>query len=422
MNILWSVNTIFPYPANRLGIASPVFGGWLLSLMEGLNGRKEIKKLGIATVYNGKDLKKYVDGKIIYYLVPKKNINKYSKVAETYWHEVVLDFQPNIIHIHGTEFPHSLELLNASKNIKNCTSIQGLVTLYGEKDVYNGEIKDSEIIKNITLRDILKNDLWINQYKNFVKRSVYEKELLTKTNLVVGRTTWDKENSRKISGNKNYVVCNESLRSNFYDQNWNIKDIIKHSIFVSQATYPIKGFHTVVEVLNILKEKYPDIKVFVAGNNLIHYKDNFKGKLKISGYGLYLKKLINKYQLEENIEFIGLVDAEKLGSYLLKSNLYLQASSIENSSNSLGEAMIIGMPIVASNVGGTKDMIVDKEEGFLYPFGNIELMAKYITEIFENEDLAKQMGIKAQKHAKKTHSKEINVNKMIEIYKSLNRE
>ena len=70
-----------------------------------------------------------------------------------------------------------------------------------------------------------------------------------------------------------------------------------------------------------------------------------------------------------------MLSEQQMLDYLLKSNVFVQTSSIENSTNSLGEAMLIGMPCVASNVGGTSDMLKDKNEGYLYPFGDYNLLA-----------------------------------------------
>ena len=269
------------------------------------------------------------------------------------------------------------------------------------------------------LRDVLKNDLLLNQHKKFLERGIYEKEILIKSNLIIGRTSWDKAHAYEITKTEKYEICNESLRINFYNKNWDINNVEKHSIFVSQASYPLKGFHKVIEAASLLLDKYPDLKIRVAGPDITKSNYSFKEKLKLSGYGNFIKKLIKKYKLQNHIEFLGLLNADEMCNTLLNSNVYLQASSIENSSNSLGEAMLLGMPCIASYVGGTGDILLDKQEGFLYPFNEISMMTKYITDIFENPNLAIEIGKNAKKHAKITHSVEHNVNKIIKIYKKM---
>ena len=123
--------------------------------------------------------------------------------------------------------------------------------------------------------------------------------------------------------------------------------------------------------------------------------------------------------MEENIKFTGYLNAEKYKEELLKSNVYVQASSVENSSNSLGEAMILGVPCVASYVGGTPDMLIDKEEGFLYPYTEPELLAYYISKYFDDDNLCIEKGNKARTHAIKRHSWSNNAKSILEIYKNI---
>ena len=173
-----------------------------------------------------------------------------------------------------------------------------------------------------------------------------------------------------------------------------------------------------LEAANILKEKYKDLKIYVAGHNIID-TSNIKSKIKRTGYAKYLQSLIKKYKLEDIICFTGLLTEEEMANKMCQTNIFVQTSSIENSPNSLGEAMILGMTCVASNVGGTSTMLKDKEEGILYPFGDHGLLAYYIEQIFEDDELAKNIGKNAKKHANITHNREKNVSDMIKIYEDI---
>lgn len=415
MRILWIVNTIFPYPSEKMGYKKNVFGGWLLGLYNGIKKNKDIC-FAIATTYNGKELLKFNDDKTMYYLLPCKNNIKYDKNLEDYWKKIVTDFKPDLVHIHGTEYAHGLAFQNACPNIKTVVSIQGLMSVHTNNYIANITYKD--ILKNITLRDIIKRDNIFQQQYSFEKRGQIEKQIIKNSTAIIGRTEWDYANTLVIAGVDKYYKCNETLRDSFYNKNWDIKKIEKHSIFISQAGYPIKGFHMVLHAINILKKNYPDINVYIAGPNIVDMS-TLKSKLKISGYTKYIISLIKKYELEPNIHFTGILSEEQMADKLLKSHVFIQASSIENSPNSLGEAMILGMPCVASNVGGTNTMLKDKEEGFLYPFGDYGLMAYYISEVFENDKLAINIGQKAKQHACNTHNKEKNVLNMLKIYEEI---
>ena len=417
MKILWIVNTIFPIPSEYLGIKSSVFGGWLNSMFNVLKASEEINSIVIATTYKGNKLHKIDDGKVVYYLLPCNNNTKYDRKIVKIWKEIVTNESPDLVHIHGTEFAHSNSYFKAVSNVKTIVSIQGLISVIGKSKNYNANISWFQMIKNITLRDILKRDLLIFQAYKFRKRGIYEKEVLKKADAIVGRTDWDYINSSIITGEDKYFLCNENLRNDFYNKTWDINNIDKHTIFISQASYPIKGFHIFLEALNLIKSKYPDVHVYVAGNNII--PKNIGQKFKQTGYSKYISNIIKKYNLDKHITFTGMLNSQEMVKLMLKCHTFVQASTIENSSNSLGEAMIIGMPCVVSNVGGTNSMILDKIEGLLYPSNDESLLAYYVMKCFQDSELCENIGKNAQLHAKKTHNCENNLNNLLEIYRNI---
>ena len=415
MKILWIVNTIFPYPAKQIGLKEDCFGGWLNGLADNLKKEQGIE-LAIATVYNCDEIKKYNDTNITYYLIPGGLSLKYNKEQEKYWRDVQKEFKPDLVHIHGTEYAHGLAFINANLTTKVVVSIQGLVYRYA--DVYLANIPEKEVIRNITFRDIVKRDNLFQAKRKFEKRGEIEKQIIKKADAIIGRTTWDYANAKAIKPDLVYYKCNETLRGSFYQDEWNINNIERHSIFVSQGSYPIKGLHYMLETLKILKEKYPDVKLYVGGTNITD-TSTLKAKIKLSGYGKYLRKLINKYELSENIIFTGLLDEKKMKEKFLKSNVFVLPSAIENSSNSLGEAMILGMPCVATNTGGTTDILEHNKEGFLYPYTEPAICAEYINRFFENDELAIKMGKNARKTAMERHNEKSNVEDTIKIYKTI---
>ena len=409
------MNTIFPYLAQELGTNKTCFGGWLNGLAENLKNGQDIE-LAIATSYNCNEIKKYNDSKITYYLIPGGLSLKYNKKQEKYWRDVQKEFKPDLVHIHGTEYAHGLAFINANPTTKVVVSIQGLVYRYA--DVYLANIPEKEVRRNITFRDIVKRDNLFQAKRKFEKRGEIEKQIIKKADAIIGRTTWDYANAKAIKPDLVYYKCNETLRGSFYQDEWNINNIERHSIFVSQGSYPIKGLHYMLETLKILKEKYPDIKLYVGGTNITD-TSTLKAKIKLSGYGKYLRKLINKYELSENIIFTGLLDEKKMKEKFLKSNVFVLPSAIENSSNSLGEAMILGMPCVATNTGGTMDILEHNKEGLLYPYTEPAICAEYINRFFENDELAIKMGKNARKTAMERHNEKSNVEDTIKIYKTI---
>ena len=74
--------------------------------------------------------------------------------------------------------------------------------------------------------------------------------------------------------------------------------------------------HLVLEAMGELKAEYPDIRLYVAGNNIIR-KQSIKDLLKLPAYGKYLLKLIKKYHLEEQVVMLGRISAEQMKKRML---------------------------------------------------------------------------------------------------------
>ena len=412
MKVLWIVNKIFPYPAKMLKIRENVFGGWLEGLADSLKHVSNLN-LAIATVYSGNKILLFEDNKIKYYLIPGFPAIKYHKNMEQSWKYIYMQFKPDIVHIHGSEYSHGLAFVNAFPDIKNVVSIQGLVSVC--EKVYYANMSFLDIIGNITLRDILKCDNLINQKHKFGIRGINEIELLRKVNFVIGRTGWDYANVKSINPSIKYFKGDETLRHGFYDKKWDINNVEKNTIFCSQAGYPIKGFHFLLHAVYLLKKLNSNIKLYVGGYNV--FDSSIKSKIKRSGYANYILKIIKKLNLEKQVIFLGLLNENQMIDRLLKSNVFVLPSVIENSSNSLCEAMLLGMPCVASNTGGTMDILENKKEGFLYPYTEPAMCAEYILKFLNSDSLSMEIGANARNTALVRHNPEKNVMNILDIYK-----
>ena len=413
MKILWITNILFPAPCEKLNIKAPVVGGWMYSSAKFLQGMDANIELAVATVYKGTELKKLdIDG-ITYFLLPLKGNNaKYHKSLESLWQEVVSNFKPDLAHLHGTEFAHGLAFLKACPEVKIVVSIQGIVSVIC-KYYYSG-ISKWKIFKNITFRDIVRYDNLFQQKQKFYKRGLIEKEIIKRSHHVIGRTSWDRAHCLAINPSIQYHFCNETLRSEFYKHKWSYEKCKKHTIFLSQAGYPIKGLHKVIEALPYVLKKYPDTIVYVAGADITSDK-TFKNRLRRSGYGKYIKHLISTYHLEDKIIFKGMLDECAICDQYLQSNLFICPSSIENSPNSLGEAQLLGVPCLAAYVGGVPDMMKGAEEN-MYRFEGTEMLADKICNIFDREAWDNSTIIK---EASERHNPEKNAFEIIKIYNKI---
>ena len=418
MNILWLINIPLPEASQLMGENPSPFGGWLINASKDLANKEDVE-LSIAFPSNKANKFRELKGeKINYYpFIPvKENDNKVIENNESF--ETLLNnLKPDIVHIYGTEIAHTLSMVNTCNkiNIKTVISVQGLVSII-EKHMYSN-LPIYAIYGN-TFRNIIRKDNVRGLKKLFRNRGKNEIEAIKRTNHIIGRTTWDKACSNQINPQANYHFCNETLREEFYKHQWDVNDCEKHSIFLSQGQYPIKGLHYMLEAIPLILKRFPKAKVYISGKDITK-SDSIKDKLLMTYYGKYIKKMIKKLNLERNVVFTGPLDEKKMCQRYLKSHVFVCPSSIENSPNSLGEAMILGVPSVASYVGGIPDMLKDKEEGFLYQHDAPYVLAQYVCEIFENQDLALKFSKNARERALKTHDRDENTRRLIEIYNEI---
>jgi glycosyltransferase involved in cell wall biosynthesis len=116
---------------------------------------------------------------------------------------------------------------------------------------------------------------------------------------------------------------------------------------------------------------------------------------------------------------LGQLTAEKMADELTSANVFVIPSLIENSPNSLAEAMIVGTPTVSSFVGGIPSMVRDNETSLCFPPGDEKVMAERINMIFRDDMLAVRLSEEAQKTAHKRHDRHTIVTTMLIIYRSL---
>ncbi|MGM7634651.1 glycosyltransferase family 4 protein [Bacillus sp. Hm123] len=410
MNILWLVNIPLPEASRLLQEEALPFGGWLVHASEALSDHSDTK-LSVAFPKSGvSGVQKLRGERIQYYpFAPIESPNQTQSLEE-----VIEQARPDIVHIFGTELAHTLAMVNICKvaGIQVVISIQGLVSVIAKHYTLG---LPQHVQSHFTLRDLLKQDNIKQQQKRFIARGKWEVEAIQKVEHIIGRTTWDRACTSFINPAATYHYCNETLRNEFYQHEWDIDHCERYSIFLSQGSYPIKGLHFAIEAMPFVLKRFPNAKLYVGGPDITK-SDTWREKLKLSSYGKYIKELIEKKGLQSKVIFTGMLNENQMCARFLRSHLFACPSSIENSPNSLGEAMLLGVPSVASNVGGVMDLLQHQEEGFVYPSDAPYMLAHYICEIFADDQLALQFSRNAKRKAMALHNRELNHERLLDIY------
>lgn len=414
MRVLWITNVPIPLVAQDANLSITPYGGWLVQLADRI---RETDEISLSMLFAQNEKKDEVTGRIDgidYYGFYKGRFAENKEKRYKEFENFILSSQPDVIHIFGTEKEHSYIALQVCKDLglenRVVTSIQGMVSVFAHH--YYADIP-LWVRYGYTIRDVIRGNS-MQSKKQFEREGRREEYVLKHVQNVIGRTDWDEACTTRLNPKVHYYKNNETLRKSFYKNQWNYDSCKPHSIFCSQSTYPIKGIHYVLEALPEIIEAYPDTMLYISGENL-----RKKPAYLLSLYQKYLLRTIKKSGLENHVVFLGPLHEKEMVKAYLGANVFVCPSSIENSPNSLGEAMLLGMPVVSSDVGGVKNMLVHDVEGYVYQHDAPYMMAYYIKKIFANTSDILEMTKRAQVHARKTHDPDKNASDLILIYREI---
>lgn len=415
MKLLWLCNLI-PGPIRVAVGDRPGSGLWMDSVLSGLRERENIS-MEVACL-GSEDREGSVDGRLGYTIFRGALPHRYRPELEERFRNLLERFQPDVIHIWGTEYPHTLAMLRACKALdlldRTAVSIQGLCYIYARH--YHEGVPESTC-RGFTLRDLLRWDNIALQKKKFALRGKNEVEALKISRNVIGRTEFDLACTGEVNPARWYHFCSETMLPPFYEGQWHYDTCQRHRIFASSCAYPIKGFHCLLEAAALVAKRFPDVTIAVPGKSYLDLSG--KEKLRQGSYSRYLEKRTKELDLEDRIEFLGNLSPEKMKEAYLSCNVFTLPSTIENSPNSLGEAMLLGVPCVAADVGGVTSLLEHPWEGYVYPSTAPYLLAHYVEKVLSMGAEAEELGRRASCHARKSHDPEKNMERLLEIYREL---
>ena len=418
MKVLWITYILFPEAESLITQKDTIrksSGGWLFGAAEALveTGKVELR---VASVTRAASSYSFQRGKNINYdLIPyHKGVYYYHHDYDDYWRSITAEFKPDVVHIHGLESSLVLSYVRACGNSNVIASIQGLAGVI-ERYYFEG-LSVSDIIRNITLGDILRRKTIFQNRYNFLKIGKMEEAAFHELNHVIGRTKWDHDHTIAINPSLEYHFCNETLRSDFYEGQWCYENCRKHTIFLSSSSTPFKGAHFVLKALPIVLRKYPDAQIRIAGPNNI-FPQSLRERVMQTGYEHYLSQLIKELDIKSHVFFLGPLSSEEMKEEYLKSNVFVCPSTIENSSNSVAEAQMLGVPLIATFVGGIPDMIPANQKNSLVRCCEFEMIAQKICECFGNVASYTNESVRLLAHRR--HDKLQNALQTINIYSKI---
>lgn len=335
--------------------------------------------------------------------------------------KVIETFAPDVIHILGTEGVFAHLPCDVFGRIPVVVSMQGVMSACAEAfsgGLSPGEVKWRDNLNFRFLRHGL--TLWREQsvWRNVRARN--EADTIRRHRYFIGRTVFDEAWVRYYNPQAKYYMVNETMRPELYRSGRNDSTIHRHAIFCGGAAgYPLKGAHWLIRAVAALRAEFPDIQLRIANAAALAGGTSWRNRLHDGAYQRYLRRLIKELRIEDRLVLLPVLSAAEVRAELEAAELFVLPSLCENSPNALCEAMLVGVPSVATFAGGTPSIIEDEKTGLLVSPGDPARLASAIRRMFNDPVLAKRLASTAKSVAFSRHNAEANAKTQLAVYRKI---
>ncbi len=163
-----------------------------------------------------------------------------------------------------------------------------------------------------------------------------------------------------------------------------------------------KGIQHMLQALPALRQTWPDLRYLVVGSG---------------AHAAALEALTVQLGITEAVIFAG--TRHDIPDLLAMSDLFVLPTLDDALPTVLMEAMAVGLPLVASNVGGVPEMVTHQQNGLLVPPGNADALVQACRHILQNPTLAQSMSIAGQQTAAARFNITHQAQKLAQIYHTL---
>jgi glycosyltransferase involved in cell wall biosynthesis len=173
-------------------------------------------------------------------------------------------------------------------------------------------------------------------------------------------------------------------------------------VFACRQLFPRKGIRFLIEAAALLKPRFPDLKLVLAG-------DGFERP--------DLERLAQERGLGGDCVFLGWVPNAELPQYYQASAVSVIPSLEEGFGIPAAEAMGCAIPVVASDAGGLPEVVEDGVTGYVVPKGNVEALAEAVGKLLADDDLRGRMGHAARERAVRLFDWDVTARAFEEVYR-----
>ena len=264
-------------------------------------------------------------------------------------------------------------------------------------------IKFENKLLNVWGSDVYEFPNQNNLKKRILIKNLSSYKAIASTSYCMARET------KKYLKNKEIYITPFGVDTNLfknlnYEKNKNkiVIGIVKTLLSKYGIEYLIKA---IKELENILeKEIFNKIEVHIYG----------KGSLEKE-----LKQLAVDLNLKERIKFLGFIKNTDVSKVINQMDIFVAPSIEESFGVAAVEAMACEVPVIVSDADGLKEVVINKETGFVVPKKNYKAIAEKLKELILNENLRKEFGKNGRQRVLNLYNWDDNVENMINVYKEI---
>ena len=300
---------------------------------------------------------------------------------------IIAQCRPDLIHVHGSE--SFLGLALAGTDVPSVISLQGIMHAY-LRHAATG-VSAADWLRLSATRESAHGYGFIQTLSHYRARARVELGIMASCSAYLGRTEWDRAVLKAVRPDARYYESQEVLNQIFYDQEWEDPGL-GASLFCTSGSSPLKGLDTLLDALIILRR--------MTGRTT---------RLRVAGavkngpmWPIVSHKLGNPW-LREAVDLLGTLEPPAIAKEFRQASLFVHPSHIDNSPNALCEAMLAGLPCVASFVGGIPSLIKHEDCGLLFHDREPAMLASAIERLLRDRALAIRLGRQARRVARDRH-------------------
>ena len=217
--------------------------------------------------------------------------------------------------------------------------------------------------------------------------------------------------SKKIPPRKIHLIYNGVDIKRFSPCGYEEKRLARRKIGLPEETFtigivanlkPVKGIEYFLEAVSLVCMEQPNVHFLIVGDGPIRTQ---------------LEVITDELKIREKVTFAGSVS--DVLPYLSTMDIGVLSSLSEGFSNAILEYLAMGIPVIATDVGGNKEVVLDGKTGFLVPVRDSVAIAKSILQFVRDRNLICQMGLSARKIIEENFSLERMISDYEKVYITL---